>query len=62
MLPGPPERDVVAHLRRLPRAAADGSLALIVLHDTPALRRAERMCADFASHELKTPIARHAVA
>ena len=39
MLAGPPELDVVAHLRRLPRAAADGSLALIVLHDTTALRR-----------------------
>ncbi len=43
VLAGPPELDVVAHLRRLPRAAADGSLALIVLHDTTALRRAERM-------------------
>ena len=37
-LPGPPELDFIAHIRRLPRAAADGSLALVVLHDTTALQ------------------------
>src|SRR4029450_5126673 len=43
VLPGPPELDMVAHLRRLPRAAADGSLAPMRVADTqPPPRPAPR--------------------
>src|SRR5262249_61332697 len=41
-------------------AGAGGAAAVLILHDITALRRAERVRADFvahASHELRTPLA-----
>jgi len=49
----------LVHAVPLPQAAGDGSIVLLAFHDVTALRRTERMRADFvanASHELKTPI------
>lgn len=50
----------VAQIRRLPIALPDGTIAILVLQDVTALKRAEQLRADFvanASHELKTPLA-----
>ncbi len=60
VLPGPPERAFVARLRRLPVAGLNGALVVLAIHDVTAIRRSERMRADFianASHELRTPLA-----
>jgi len=59
--PGPPERHFAVRLARLPNADkdADDPAILLVLHDVTALKRAERMRADFVanvSHELRTPL------
>ena len=50
---------MIVHVVGLERQAGDGTAALLAFHDVTALRRTERMRADFvanASHELKTPI------
>ncbi len=55
----PVERNFSARIARLPAAAADGSLVVIVLHDITAVKRSEEMRSDFianASHELRTPV------
>jgi len=47
-------------LTRLPRPAADGTVALVALYDLTALKRSEQLRVDFvanASHELRTPLA-----
>ena len=53
------ETMMIVHVAALAQPAGDGTAALLVFHDVTALRRTERMRADFvanASHELKTPI------
>lgn len=53
-------RHFVAQIKRLPFALPDGTIALLVVQDVTALKRAEQLRADFvanASHELKTPLA-----
>ncbi len=53
------ETAMIAHVAALAEPAGDGTVVLLVFHDVTALRRTERMRADFvanASHELKTPI------
>jgi len=58
-LPVPVERTFLARVERLPRPIADGTVALLTLHDTTQAKRTDRMRVDFvanASHELRTPL------
>jgi len=58
-LPVPVERTFLARVEPLPRPIADGTVALITLHDITQAKRTDRMRVDFvanASHELRTPL------
>ncbi len=58
-LPVPVERTFLARVEPLPRPIADGTVALLTLHDITQAKRTDRMRADFvanASHELRTPL------
>ena len=58
-LPVPVERSFIARVERLDADSADGSTAILALHDITQVRRIEQMRADFvanASHELRTPL------
>jgi len=53
------ERSFIARVERLDADSADGSTAILALHDITQVRRIEQMRADFvanASHELRTPL------
>jgi two-component system phosphate regulon sensor histidine kinase PhoR len=58
-IPVPIERSFSAHVEAVPRPLPDGTAAILLLHDVTALKRTDRMRADFvanASHELRTPL------
>ncbi|HIJ61051.1 MAG TPA: PAS domain-containing protein [Rhodospirillaceae bacterium] len=58
--PSPDDRQFRAMIRRLASPGADGTVAILALHDISAMKRIEQMRADFvanASHELRTPLA-----